>query len=262
MGGWCVGERREREKQQPSPQPTSLPLVPLSTRPGLALSQDGRNWARIEADHHTGALLDAGAEGEWDAHFIASPQLVAAGPRDLRMYYHSYDAANSKWTVGVASSRDGLKWERGSAIFAGGGSDFDSAGAAARHVVQDPASRQWVMLYEGVDAASGRRSIGVAISKDGLSGWKAAASSPILAPGPPGAWDSGDVGAPCAVPMAAGQWRLYYGGRAASAPRGAWCGVGLALSGGDEAAAGLADAAWRRRSAAPPTGVVPRRLVL
>lgn len=43
-------------------------------RPGLAMSQDGLNWARIEGDHHTGALLDVGDEGQWDALFIGSPQ--------------------------------------------------------------------------------------------------------------------------------------------------------------------------------------------
>ena len=43
-------------------------------RPGLAMSQDGLNWARIEGEHHTGALLDVGAEGDWDELFIANPQ--------------------------------------------------------------------------------------------------------------------------------------------------------------------------------------------
>ena len=45
------------------------------------------------------------------------------------------------------------------------------------------------------------------------------------------AWDAGGVGAPFAVPMAAGKWRLYYegygaAGRGAAAPQG----IGLALS--------------------------------
>ena len=43
-------------------------------RPGLAMSQDGLNWARIEGEHHTGALLDVGEEGDWDELFIANPQ--------------------------------------------------------------------------------------------------------------------------------------------------------------------------------------------
>ncbi len=47
-------------------------------RPGLAMSQDGLNWARIEGEHHTGAILDVGEAGEWDELFIANPQ--AGGP--------------------------------------------------------------------------------------------------------------------------------------------------------------------------------------
>lgn len=50
------------------------------TRVGLALSQDGRNWARIEGDHHTGALLDVGEPGSWDSLFIGSPQVPLASP--------------------------------------------------------------------------------------------------------------------------------------------------------------------------------------
>ncbi len=44
-------------------------------RPGLAMSQDGRNWARIECDHHTGALFDVGEAGEWDELYIGQPQV-------------------------------------------------------------------------------------------------------------------------------------------------------------------------------------------
>jgi hypothetical protein len=54
---------------------SSLGFEGFRIRPGLAMSQDGRNWARIEADHHSGALLDVGAPGDWDALFISSPQV-------------------------------------------------------------------------------------------------------------------------------------------------------------------------------------------
>lgn len=45
------------------------------------MSQDGLNWARIEGEHHTGALLDVGEPGEWDELFIASPQVYATCSR-------------------------------------------------------------------------------------------------------------------------------------------------------------------------------------
>lgn len=71
--------------------------------------QDGRNWARIEADHHTHALFDRGEAGEWDALFAGSPQVLAAGPRDMRLWYHSFDAAQQRFRVGLATSEDGFK---------------------------------------------------------------------------------------------------------------------------------------------------------
>lgn len=53
-------------------------LEGMKMRPGLAMSQDGVNWARIEGEHHTGALFDAGQQGEWDELFIGSPQVRPA----------------------------------------------------------------------------------------------------------------------------------------------------------------------------------------
>jgi hypothetical protein len=56
------------------------------------------------------------------------------------------------------------------------------------------------------------------------------ARRPLLEPSADAsAWDSGGVGAPCAVPMAAGAYRLYYAGRGRgdAAP---WQGIGLALT--------------------------------
>lgn len=263
------------------------PLEGLRTRAGLALSQDGVHWARVEgADHHTGALLDAagsdgagngGDEGAWDASFVGAPQVVAAGPRDLRLFYHSWDAATHKWTVGVARSPDGLKWERWAptpgarGVFAGGGFPHDAGGATARHVVRDGASGAWVMAYEAVAEDGATRSIGVAVSADGLTGWRAS-PHPLLSPSTasPGAWDAGGVGGPCLVPMAGGRWRLYYAGRAAvgdgedaTALDGRWCGLGLALSvDGSEGSLDGAPkfpAAFARREGAVPAGVEPAR---
>jgi len=98
--------------------------------------QDGRNWARIEGDHHTGALFDVGGPGEWDAAFIGHPQVVAAGPRDMRMYYHSFDASAGRFKVGLAVSRDGFNWTKQGPVFEGGPAGaFDAAGAAACQVV-------------------------------------------------------------------------------------------------------------------------------
>lgn len=118
------------------------------------------------------------------------------------------------------------RWEKQGPVFEGGPQGgFDEAGAGARCVVRDVDSRRYFMFYEGV-AADGRRSIGVAVSEDGRGGWQRH-EEPVLRAGEGGAWDAAEVGAPCAVSMAAGRWRLYYSGRGAD---GVWGGVGVALS--------------------------------
>ena len=164
--------------------------------------------------------------------------------------------------------------------------DFDARGAAARCVVRDLDSKQFFMFYEvrsHADRASenfgssgvlvrahdlgkvegtpplwpplavqgvaedGRRSIGLAVSRDGMKDWQRC-PQPVLEPsGEPGAWDGGSVGTPWAVSMAEGRWRLYYSGRTSRRGSG-WEGIGLALS---NAAGGQfegAPSAFKRRA--------------
>jgi hypothetical protein len=211
----------------------SASMEGLRARPGLAMSQDGRNFARIEGDHHTGALFDVGAPGEFDELFIAAPQVVAAGPKDMRMYYHSFDVRRKKYVVGLATSADGFRWEKRGPIFEGRDQDrgFDSMGAAARCVVRDLDTKQYYMFYEGVDRETGLRSIGLAVSQDGIGGWKRH-EEPIVAPSE-GNWDAGGVGQPWAVSMNQGRWRVYYSGRKDG--HGPFEGIGCAISKKDSA---------------------------
>lgn len=103
------------------------------------------------------------------------------------------------------------RWQKQGPILDGGpAASFDSKGVGAHCVVKDFDSRQYFMFYEGFDE-EGRRSIGVAVSADGLGGWRRH-SEPILQGGEAGAWDEAEVGTPCAVSMAKGRWRLYYSG--------------------------------------------------
>jgi len=124
--------------------------------------------------------------------------------------------------------------------------------------VIDPDRKRFLMFYESV-AADGTRSIGLATSPNGRTNW-ARAPVPLLAPSSdPAAWDAGGVGAPCAVPMAGGKWRLHYAGRAAHGGAdgggkgpGRWEGVGMALSQGGLGADPMGQAFKRRTGAAGP----------
>lgn len=216
-------------------------------RPGLAMSQDGKHWARIEGDHYTGALFDVGEEGQWDELFVGQPQMVAAGPGDMRLYYHSYDPRAQQYVVGLARSRDGFKWKKEGVIFRGSQREgaHDEQGAAARYVVRDVDSKKYFMFYEAV-SRDNMRSIGLAVSDNGLTNWQVV-DRPVLEPSStPSAWDGGAVGAPCAVSMSGGRWRLYYAGRSSTAA-GPWEGIGLALSTESSLRFQQAPVAFRRR---------------
>ena len=59
------------------------------------------------------------------------------------MYYHSYLPAERRWAVGLATSRDGFKWQKQGQIFEGSRQhSFDARGVAAHHIVRDPDARR------------------------------------------------------------------------------------------------------------------------
>lgn len=198
--------------------------------PGLACSQDGRHWARIEGDHHSGALLDVGSDKEWDSLFIAAPQVVVHSNDDLRMYYHSFDVKNGQFALGIARSRDGIRWVKLGKIM-GGGSDgsFDELGVKNACVVRTHREGNYLMAYEGV-SADGTGSIGLAVSPDGLKNWKRLQEDPVVKPSEKDGWDNKGVGSPCLVQMEGNvdKWRLYYVGIG----HGGMTGIGMAVSEG------------------------------
>ncbi|PWA63776.1 Glycosyl hydrolase, five-bladed beta-propellor domain-containing protein [Artemisia annua] len=201
--------------------------------PGLAMSQDGRHWARIEGEHHSGALFDLGAEGEWDSMFISSPQVVFHSSGDLRMYYHSFDMEKGHFGIGMARSRDGMRWVKLGKIMGGGRSgSFDEYGVMNPCVVKNKTDGGYVMVYEGV-SVDGTRSIGLAQSLDGLKEWRRVEGEPILKQGEEnGCWDDGGVGSPCLVHMEGekDEWRLYYKGIGQNGHSG----IGMAVSEGND----------------------------
>ncbi|GMH01747.1 hypothetical protein Nepgr_003586 [Nepenthes gracilis] len=202
----------------------------LKSLPGLACSQDGRNWARIEGDHHNGALLDVGSGKEWDSLFIAAPRVVMHCGDDIRMYYHSYDLESKQFAIGMARSRDGIRWVKLGKILGGRGNGyFDELGVMNAHVVRDQKYGKYLMAYEGV-AADGMRSIGMAISEDGLKNWVRIQDDPVLWPSGNYGWDNRGVGSPYLVHMegSADEWRLYYRGLGQEGRTG----IGMAVSNG------------------------------
>lgn len=194
------------------------------------MSQDGRHWARIEGEHHSGALFDVGREGEWDSLFIASPQVVFHGVGDLRMYYHSFDVEKGQFAIGIARSRDGIKWLKLGKVVG----VFDENGAMNARVMRDRKDGKYVMAYEEI-GGDGTSSIGLAFSADGLTNWlRFGDGRPVLKQSSEArGWDCEGVGSPCLVQMDGAEedeWRLYYRGIGKEGKTG----IGMAVSKGSE----------------------------
>ncbi|KAL0282212.1 UNVERIFIED_CONTAM: hypothetical protein Sangu_2964800 [Sesamum angustifolium] len=182
----------------------------LRSLPGLAMSQDGRHWARIEGEHHSGALLDVGSEGEWDSLFIASPQVVFMALEILECTITHLMSKTG--TLPLALHGQGT-------------------GCVNARVLRNKKDGEYLMVYEGVDG-DGKRSIGMAVSSDGLQHWRRVQDSPVLKQSEDGGWDCDGVGSPCLVQMDGDteEWRLYYRGIG----EGGRSGIGLAVSQGSE----------------------------
>ena len=192
---------------------------------GVAVSQDGLHWSKIEGSSPYSAVVEVGKAGEFDAEYVGWPFVLEDG-KGYKMYYHTFDPKANKYVVGIAKSKDGIKWEKDGAVFMGGSPGcFDEQGAARCFVTKDP-SGTYKMWYEGV-SGTGARSIGLAQSANGVQ-WSRTSESPVFSKSTESsAWDHVEVGSPHLVWLESKKrWRLYYVGCGESGKTG----IGVAES--------------------------------
>jgi hypothetical protein len=220
---------------------------------GVAVSQDGAHWSRVEGPNPYGSILEPSA-GTFDSQFVGWPCVVEdfesaaaeeRGRGEYRMYYHTFDSRSNKYCVALAVARDGLmNWKKQGVVWsgggAGGGATWDAMGATRRHVLKLSKSRGggYKMWYEAI-SAGGVPSIGLASSPDGVS-WSRCGDKPVLEGGVKGSWDEGGVGSPHLVWLDdKKRWRMYYSGFAAGGGGGGKgsipvCSLGVAESTDEE----------------------------
>lgn len=211
----------------------------LQMRPGCAVSRDGINWVRLDGPYR-GAMLDVGPAGAFDALTCAWPKVVR-DKSGWKLYYHSLSDGHFHTglatSIGLATSRDGLRWEKAGLLLGPGKpGSFDERAVGTRHVLR--INGEYVMFYEGVDGA-GYHSIGLALSDDGIR-WRRDGEGdsglPVLSPAPKGSglWDARAIGTPCVVPMQDGSFRMYYVGASEGGLDQASYQIGLAVSEGSD----------------------------
>ena len=150
---------------------------------GYAVSQDGIDWKRL-SDRPVLA-----PEAAWEKVAVMCPHVIwDSQARVFRMWYSGGDQYEPD-AIGLATSTNGLTWKRHPAnpIF-----KPDPHSSWEQHkvtAVQVEKRGDWfIMFYIGfrdVDHAQ----IGVARSKDGISGWERHPANPIIRPGK-AQWDS------------------------------------------------------------------------
>jgi predicted GH43/DUF377 family glycosyl hydrolase len=188
---------------------------------GYATSGDGVAWSR----QSTAPVL--APDQPWEKVAVMCPHVLWDEPAGrFRMWYSGGEQYEPD-AIGYATSPDGLHWAKlgSNPVF-----KADPANAWERHKVtacQVVRHGGWHYLFyigfQDVDHAQ----IGLARSRDGISGWQRHSANPIIQPSP-GQWDHDACYKPYAI-FDGRQWLLWYNGRHGSVEQ-----IGLALHAGEE----------------------------
>jgi len=198
---------------------------------GYATSADGRTWTR-QSDKPV--LL---ADKPWEKVAVMCPHVIwDDASRQFRMWYSGGEQYEPD-AIGYATSRDGLHWTKHDAnpIFrADPAQPWEQFKVTACQVV--PHGEWYYMFYIGFRDVN-HAQIGLARSRDGITGWQRLAANPIIGP-TPGTWDADACYKPFAIYQPAEQrWMLWYNGRRGGAEQ-----IGLVTHAGED----LWDAPQRR----------------
>jgi len=194
-------------------------VVGMDLKMGVCVSQDGVHWGRIEGDEADFSVLGDGPADCWERRgaAVAWPTVVSREGEFL-LFYCAAAAAGGARAVGVATSKNGLRWTRADVrapcLSPGPAGSWDRGGILRRTVLGDGAGG-WLMFYEAVDGAGTAR-VGRATSGDGRD-WTKSPDGPVFAPAGGDAWDAASVAAPCVIRLDGGGLRMYYAGRADAA---------------------------------------------
>jgi len=176
------------------------------SRIGYATSEDGVHFTRRAEPVLT-------AELEWEKPSVMCPHVLwDEAAKQFRMWYSGGDDYEPD-AIGYATSPDGVRWRKHAAnpIFkANPNREWEKAKVTACQVV--PRGDWHLMFYIGFEHKRLAR-IGLARSRDGITGWERHPANPTLSP-TPGAWDGASCYKPFAVfEKARNRWLLWYNGR-------------------------------------------------
>ncbi len=174
---------------------------------GYATSPDGRTWTRMSAKPVLSPEL------RWEGVAAMCPHVRWDEKTKLYRMWYSAGEQYEPNAIGYATSSDGINWTKykDNPIFAADrGNPWEQHKVTACQVI--PAGDWHIMFYIGFRDEN-RAQIGLARSRDGVTGWQRHPANPILFP-VVGAWDADACYKPFAIFDGTGdRWLLWYNGR-------------------------------------------------
>jgi predicted GH43/DUF377 family glycosyl hydrolase len=148
-------------------------------------------------------VLSRGAPGAFDSHDVLNPAVVA---RDGLQYnfYSGFDGAT--WRTGLATSRDGIEWQKQGVVLAPDAGTWEANYIAANGSALLVDGRFW---YWYVGGSKELPKLGLARSHDGRTFTKE--RDPVLDTGPRGSWDERGVADPYVIRSGAYFYLFYLG---------------------------------------------------
>ena len=191
---------------------------------GYATSEDGKSWRR-ESDRPV-----LSAEKPWETSAaVMCPHVLFDDEAVLYRMWYSGGEQYEPDAIGHATSKDGLAWVKheGNPVFRPDpGLDWEKDRVTACQVVRRGDNGYLGMFYIGFRDKD-HAQIGLARSKNGITGWQRHPANPIIRPGV-GKWDQDAVYKPYAI-FDGRKWLLWYNGR-----RGGVEQIGLATHEGED----------------------------
>ncbi len=188
---------------------------------GLATSKDGKVWERA------GNRPVLSAELPWEGVAVMCPHVEYDEKKHLYRMWYSGGEQYEPNAIGYATSPDGQKWtkhEKNPIFRPDPANPWEKDRVTACQVVKQ--GEWYVMFYIGFRDRD-HAQIGLARSKDGITGWERHRANPIVRPGE-GQWDADAVYKPFAI-FDGKRWLLWYNGR-----RGGVEQIGVAIHQGED----------------------------
>jgi predicted GH43/DUF377 family glycosyl hydrolase len=181
-----------------------------------ATSPDGLDWT-----NKLGGILfnPVPGPGPWESGGIAAPCVIKNGFTAYQMWY---TGINGSFTIGYATSNDGVTWTRQGAVLSG--TSWETAGVALPSVINDGGT--YKMWYTGLTNAP-EMSIGYA-EFNGLS-W-VPTGAPVLVKSPVSTDFDGEWVGACNVTKDGSSYSMYYTGFVYDIINGNQARIGRALS--------------------------------